>query len=472
MKGRDGSMKTGSSTALYLPQNGVPHTIEVPLPSSVIQSQFDEGTPFHSPSSSSTSPSPTIETLAAQSTPQAFTPPQSSSYIPGPGESLVRVHYSGINPADLKHRTYGVFNTIPGYDFSGTIVATCPGSPFRIGDKIGGTAPAGIVDVGVGRRGESEGEVEGEGGRKVVHAAHQDWLVGVDDLMWKIGDGENASEGVRIRDEGNEKQDIMGMSLAEAAGIGIPLRTAIVALYADLNLPFPWEHTVVDSDIDRGLLIWGAGSQVGGWAVQLAAASNVSPIYAVANLRHHNKLRAFGAARCFEYDAIARGGKEVISNVMTAAREDGIVLRKAFDAVGCGRAESISSPDIRTSHMAEHCDDILRALNPGAEFGESLYQVATVLAGGPPNAIVTHAMPDRDVEFDVQGKGKVLLERHEERAESVLLVIDWIVQNYGRPMKVPGKVNVVDWDSAADEIVRIGAGKGQGGEKIIIRHIT
>lgn len=383
----------------------------------------------------------------------------------------MRVHYSGINPADLKHRSYGVFNTIPGYDFSGTVVATCPGSPFREGDKVGGTAPAGIVDTGAGKREEMDAVGEGEDGRKIVHAAHQDWLVGIDDLMWKVSGGETGTEYVETRDEGDENKDGMGMSLPEAAGIGIPLRTAIVALYADLSLPLPWERAAAGIDLDTGLLIWGAGSQVGGWAVQLAAASSISPIYAVANLRHHDKLRAFGATRCFEYDTIPGGGKEVISSIVNAAREDGVMLRKAFDAVGFGRAASISSPDMRIPHMAEHCADILRMLSSGAESGDSLYQVATVLAGGPPNAIVTHAMPDRDVEFDIEGKGKVLLERHEERAELVLLVIDWIVQNYGRPMKVPGKVNVIDWDSAADEVVRIGAGKGQGGEKIIIRHI-
>ncbi|KAG4410693.1 hypothetical protein IFR04_016176 [Cadophora malorum] len=45
---------------------------------------------------------------------------------PSPGEVLVEVLYSGINPADIKHATLlGIKNTVAGYDFCGRTHAAC-----------------------------------------------------------------------------------------------------------------------------------------------------------------------------------------------------------------------------------------------------------------------------------------------------------------------------------------------------------
>ncbi|MFJ7775593.1 NADP-dependent oxidoreductase [Streptomyces yangpuensis] len=65
--------------------------------------------------------------------------------VPGPTEILVRVHAAGVNPADWKIRSRGVFSTgartpfTPGFDVSGVVEAVGPGvTVFRPGDEVFG----------------------------------------------------------------------------------------------------------------------------------------------------------------------------------------------------------------------------------------------------------------------------------------------------------------------------------------------
>lgn len=52
------------------------------------------------------------------------------TYTPQGSQSLVRVEYSGVNPADIKHASIGMHSSVSGYDFAGTVVAVGPNSPF------------------------------------------------------------------------------------------------------------------------------------------------------------------------------------------------------------------------------------------------------------------------------------------------------------------------------------------------------
>ncbi|MFJ2738476.1 NADP-dependent oxidoreductase [Streptomyces sp. NPDC087440] len=66
---------------------------------------------------------------------------------PGPGDVLVRVHASGLNPTDWKHRALpGLFLPEPpfvlGWDVSGTVAETGPGvTLFQPGDEVFGMLP-------------------------------------------------------------------------------------------------------------------------------------------------------------------------------------------------------------------------------------------------------------------------------------------------------------------------------------------
>src|SRR3712207_4775741 len=64
---------------------------------------------------------------------------------PGPGQVLVRVHASGVNPLDLKIRAGGAAHArhplpaILGMDLAGTVAALGQGvTDFRVGDEVYG----------------------------------------------------------------------------------------------------------------------------------------------------------------------------------------------------------------------------------------------------------------------------------------------------------------------------------------------
>lgn len=70
--------------------------------------------------------------------------------------------------------------------------------------------------------------------------------------------------------------------MLEAAAVPLAAMTAAIGLYAKLGLPQPW--TPATEPIP--LLIYGAASSVGAYAVQLARKSNIHPLICVAgNLR-------------------------------------------------------------------------------------------------------------------------------------------------------------------------------------------
>ncbi|KAH7146828.1 hypothetical protein B0J13DRAFT_524566 [Dactylonectria estremocensis] len=57
-------------------------------------------------------------------------------YQPQDSQFLVKVEYSGINPADIKHLTLGLHSSVAGYDLSGEVISAGPSSKFRAGDKV------------------------------------------------------------------------------------------------------------------------------------------------------------------------------------------------------------------------------------------------------------------------------------------------------------------------------------------------
>ena len=69
----------------------------------------------------------------------------SEPYRPTGDQSLLRVNYSGINPADIKHATIGLHSSVAGYDMSGEVLEIGPDSPFKPGDKIFGINPTGFA---------------------------------------------------------------------------------------------------------------------------------------------------------------------------------------------------------------------------------------------------------------------------------------------------------------------------------------
>ncbi|OQE41058.1 hypothetical protein PENCOP_c005G05750 [Penicillium coprophilum] len=219
-------------------------------------------------------------------------------YTPFQVETLLKVAFSGINPADLKHGEHmGIVDCVAGYDFSGTVVQAGPGSRFRVGDNVAGLTPA-------------------LNPRPHKYGSHQDYMLAPDSMVFPVP---------------------THMSMSLAATLGVAMRTATDALFCQLGLPDPGGGLDVPP---RGLLIWGGASGVGTAAIQLAAAVGLSPIVVTASPRNHEAMKRFGATHCVDYhDA------DVIDQIQRLARELGTPLRLAFDTIGY----------VGTEHMVDWC---------------------------------------------------------------------------------------------------------------------
>ncbi|EFQ34377.1 alcohol dehydrogenase GroES-like domain-containing protein [Colletotrichum graminicola] len=84
------------------------------------------------------------------------------------GEVVVKVLYSGVNSADVKHGPIlGVRPTILGYDFCGRVAQSAPTSGFRVGDLVAVFTPTGV-------------------GKPSRYGAHQEYLSCPENFMYKV----------------------------------------------------------------------------------------------------------------------------------------------------------------------------------------------------------------------------------------------------------------------------------------------
>ena len=172
--------------------------------------------------------------------------------VPGPGEVLVRVHASGINPADVKRRAgwNGMQMehplVIPHTDGAGEIVEVGAGvDRARIGERVWLWNAQG----GYGTAGRAFGTAAG--------------LIAID-----------ADQAVRLPDE---------FDFVAGACIGVPAMTAFRAVHAD----GPVE--------DQTILVNGAAGAVGHCAVQIAASGGARVIGTVGNEQAATHVMAGGA---------------------------------------------------------------------------------------------------------------------------------------------------------------------------------
>ncbi|KAL1591764.1 hypothetical protein SLS60_011763 [Paraconiothyrium brasiliense] len=237
-------------------------------------------------------------------------------YHPDNSQALIKVHYSGINPADIKHLTLGLHSSVAGYDLSGEIIVAGTSSNFKVGDKVFGANPAGPH-------------------RPLYRGAHQDFV---------IADGPNFY-----------KVPLGRMSMAEAAALPIVTQTAADGLFNVLGLSFP---SAGFGGIEKQtLLIWGATSAVGVSAVQLAKAAGHGPILVTASAKHHTTLKGLGADACFDYH-----DEDVVEQVRKELQNNGKRPVYAFDTVGArvfgpDEAREKSSPELVTACIQASGDD-------------------------------------------------------------------------------------------------------------------
>jgi NADPH:quinone reductase-like Zn-dependent oxidoreductase len=122
-------------------------------------------------------------------------------------------------------------------------------------------------------------------------------------------------------------------SFEEGAAIPLAAMTAALGLYQRLGLPEPWQRNSALGKpfAEEPLVIWGAGSAVGSYALQLAARSNIHPILCVAGKSVDHVKQFLDPAKgdvIFDYRP---GNNKVVENIKKHL--GGKKLRYAFDAV-------------------------------------------------------------------------------------------------------------------------------------------
>lgn len=238
---------------------------------------------------------------------------------PAKGEVLVKVMYSGINPADIKHGRFGFNECVSGYDFAGTIVELGKGmnDKFQVGDLVCGLG-APMLE------------------KPPKYGSHQDYHIARDPIIHKIP--------AHIKAE-------------EASTMPVVVYTAADGLFNQLGLS-------LSSKEQNPILIWGGAGAVGSAAIQLAKAASCYPIITTASPKNHETLLSLGADFCLDY----RAG-DVEAHISAAM--EGKKFSYIFDCVvAAGTDDSLSSTAIceNLSSADGKCCGVTPAIEPKKEW--------------------------------------------------------------------------------------------------------
>lgn len=326
-------------------------------------------------------------------------------YHPEGGQALVKVQYSGINPADLNHAKHlGMNNNVCGYEICGTVIEAGPTSRYAVGDIVFGS--------NYPRR-----------SKPAYHGGHQDFAILESDPM-------------------STKLPAQ-LPHADAAALGIMVRTAGDALMNLFGIPFP-AIDVFGPPATGGLLIWGGASTVGTAAIQLARAMGLKPIFTTASPANHEALLRLGATQCFDYR-----DPNIVNVVRAAAEKKGDTIKYILDTV-C----KDGSPG-----TVEQCESIAAA--PDVTFAGSLPQI-----GNPRWKMAFAARGiDAAVPFLIPGVGKANME-WESRLEKAVI---WAATNYGKQFQIPNVQIVKGAESGIQAIKDVNEGKVSFA-KVVIEH--
>ncbi|KAJ9299275.1 hypothetical protein DTO271G3_2897 [Paecilomyces variotii] len=239
---------------------------------------------------------------------------------PGPDELLIAVKSVALNPADTYMRDQGLFipsyPTVIGFDMSGLVL--------EVGDNV----PTASFQPGITR--------------VAAYAA----------FFWKSCDPDYGAfqerclvpwqHAVPLPDEGMSWNhaatlpvavevplsawDAMGIPrVADATNSSIPVSVR----------PAGGKQNNNNTEKREALLIWGASSSVGTMGVQTARLlredpnSSFAAVYATAGSANKNYVSSLGADRVFDYK-----DSQVVDAIVSAATEDGLVVRHCFLATG------------------------------------------------------------------------------------------------------------------------------------------
>lgn len=134
------------------------------------------------------------------------------------------------------------------------------------------------------------------------------------------------------------------LSFTDASTIPDNFVTAFYVLFSQLGLPIPssFPAPTVPSHSNTPILIYGAGSTVGQYVIQLLQLAGYTNVIATASAKHHAYPRSLGATHTFEYNSPslvedvtkAAGGKVPLAVDCVSVKESLAVLGKVVSATG------------------------------------------------------------------------------------------------------------------------------------------
>jgi NADPH:quinone reductase-like Zn-dependent oxidoreductase len=248
---------------------------------------------------------------------------------PGPGELLIAVKSVALNPADNYMRNLGLlistYPTVIGFDIAGLVL--------KIGDNVPNESDGAGLSFQPGITRVAAYAASFWRSCNPDYGAFQErclvpWQHAVPILDEKITWNQAATLPVSVEVPLNA-WDTLGIPRVEETA------DLISNLHASVGAGVAGRTKKNDVKQEEALLIWGGSSSVGSMGVQSARllvedpSSSVVAVYATAGLSNMKYVSSLGADRVFDYkDA------QVVDTIVSAAREDGLVIRHCFLAVG------------------------------------------------------------------------------------------------------------------------------------------
>jgi NADPH:quinone reductase-like Zn-dependent oxidoreductase len=218
---------------------------------------------------------------------------QRKTPTPGPNELLIKVHSIALNPIDHFQRDHGFaitsYPAIIGSDIAGTILSIGPSVPsdtsYKPGTRVAAFAPCFFM----------HGDPD--------YGALQTHVI------------VPAVNTVPIPDD----LDFTSASL---------LLMAVITVWSGWYSIGLKRNTSLAVSDKKGMLVWGGASSIGSAALQVAKLMGFY-VYTTASQKHHAYLQELGATKVFEYK-----DDDVVAQIVAAAKEDGVTIQIAYDAVG------------------------------------------------------------------------------------------------------------------------------------------
>ncbi|RAH68488.1 zinc-binding alcohol dehydrogenase family protein [Aspergillus aculeatinus CBS 121060] len=122
-----------------------------------------------------------------------------------------------------------------------------------------------------------------------------------------------------------------GIAMPAAATVPTNVCTAYLTLTEKLNLELPWPRPSGFSpkDPESPIIIWGGGSSVGQYAIQLLHHWGYKNVITTASPQHHEKLRLYGAQHVIDYRE-----SNVVDSILEVVKKSKLSAPiRAFDCV-------------------------------------------------------------------------------------------------------------------------------------------